>query len=49
MVDPRHANFEHYMPPECENKCGNLTEGRNICYDCMVSEIDREIDHGDQV
>ena len=58
MVDPRNANFEHYMPPEdyyidvirdCENKCGNLTvEGRNICYDCIVSERDRIIDHGDQ-
>ena len=37
------------MEIQCENKCGNLTvEGRNICYDCIVSERDRIIDHGDQ-
>ena len=50
MIDPRNANFEHYMPPEdyyievirdCENKCGNLTEeGRNICNDCIEVEHD---------
>ena len=35
------------MEIKCKNKCGNFTEkGRSICYECMVCEIDREIDRG---